>query len=190
MAGAAAGGTMRSTSITVPITISRRTITIVLKNTRTKARIGSITRNTGGMHSTGTRQPPRSTGSSVRAPGPGRLHPTPGVTAKVEVTEAVEELRRATSAVVVTARVQVTEAVEELKRVMSVVVAAARMRWMVLEEEEASALQVIGARRAEALPRAAPAVRGVRGAAAAVQEEPPEVEVAVVVAEAEAVAAN
>ena len=80
----------------------------------------------------------------------------------MEVTEAVEELRRATSIVVVTARVQATEGVESLKRVTSVAVAAARVPWMVLEEEEASVPPVTRASRAGALPRAAAAAQGRR----------------------------
>ena len=64
---------------------------------------------------------------------------------------------------------------------------------MVLEKEEVSEPPVIGARRAGALPRAAPAAQGRRGAAAAVhravvEEEPPEVVVEVAVAGAVAVA--
>ena len=107
--------------------------------------------------------------------------------------EAAEGLKPAISAVVV--KVQVTEVVESLKRATSVVVEAARMPWVALGMEEANVLPVIEVRRAGALPRAALAVRGVRGAAAAVdrgavEEDPLEVEdlkeaVAVVVGEQE-----
>src|SRR5512139_3606455 len=168
---------MRSTLITVPTTISRRTTTIIPRNTKTRIRTGSTTRNTGGMRSTGTRQLPRSTGSSVPAPEAGRPHPTPGVMAVVPVTGAVEGPRRATSAVGVTARVPVTGAAEGLRRATSVVGEAATMPWGVPEKGEASVLPATGARRAGALPRAALPAQGGRGAAAAVHraavEEPP-----------------
>ena len=150
-AGAVAGGTMRSISMRVPRTISRRTTTIIPRNTRTRIRTGSTTRNTAGMPSTRISQRLRSMGSRVREPGAGRPHPTHGVTAKVQVTKAVEGLKQATP----------------------VVAEVARAPWGVLEKGETSALPVIRARRAGALPRAALPVRGGRGAAAAVVEEPP-----------------
>ena len=80
--------------------------------------------------------------------------------------EAAEDLKPAISVVAV--KVQVTEVVESLKRVTSVVAEAARMPWVALGMEETNVLPVIEVRRAGALPRAALAVRGVRGAAAAV----------------------
>ena len=66
---------------------------------------------------------------------------------------------------------------------------------MVLEKEEVSEPPVIGARRAGALPRAAPAAQGLRRAAvhrAVAEEEPPEVveEVEVAGAVAAVVVAN
>ena len=74
------------------------------------------------MLSTGIRQQHRSMDSSVRGPVPGQPQRMHGATAKVQVTEAVEGLRRVTSVVVGTVKVlQVTEAVEELKRATSVV---------------------------------------------------------------------
>ena len=80
MAGVPGGGTTRSTSITVPTTISRRTITTIpiVPSPKQGIRIGSITRSTGGMPSTGIRERPRSTGSSVRVVGPGQVLQTPG----------------------------------------------------------------------------------------------------------------
>ena len=89
-----------------------------------------------------------------------------GVTAVAQGREAAEGLKPAISAVAV--KVQVTEVVESLKRATSVVAEAARMPWVALGMEETNVLPVIEVRRAGALPRAALAVRGVRGAAAAV----------------------
>jgi hypothetical protein len=80
--------------------------------------------------------------------------------------EAAEGLKPAISAVAV--KVQVTEVVESLKRATSVVAEAARMPWVALGMEETNVRRAIAARRAGALPRAALAVRGVRRAAAAV----------------------
>ena len=114
-------------------------------------------------------------GSSVRVQAPDQPLRTPEDMAVVQVKEVVGNLRPAISAVAV--KVQVTEVVESLKRVTSVVAEAARMPWVALGMEEANVLPVIEVRRAGALPRAALAVRGVRGAAAAVDraavEEPP-----------------
>ena len=128
--------------------------------------------------------------SSVQVPVPRQRHQTPGATAREQVAEALEELKRATSAVA--GRVQVAEALEDLKQATSVVAGAVRVPWVVLEREEVNALPVIGARRAGALPRVARAARRLRGAEVAVhrvavEEEPPEV--AVVVAAAAVVAA-
>ena len=102
----------------------------------------------------------------------------PGATAKGQVTEVLEDLKRATSVAA-----QAIRGVESPKPATSVVAEAVRVRWVVLEREEASVLRVIGARRAAVLPRVA---RGLRGAEAAVhrvavEEEPPR-EVAVVAA--------
>ena len=105
-------------------------------------------------------------GSSVPGPEPDQPHPTQGVTAVAQGREAAEGLKPAISAVAV--KVQVTEVVESLKRATSVVAEAARMPWVGLGMEETNVLPVIEVRRAGALPRAALAVRGVRGAAAAV----------------------
>jgi hypothetical protein len=90
---------MMSTSIIVNTTISRRTITIIPKNTRTRIRIGSITRNTVRVPNTGTSQQLRSMDSKVPGPGPGQGHQTPGATAKVQATEVVEALKPATAVV-------------------------------------------------------------------------------------------
>ena len=153
--GAAAGGTMRSTSTIANTTISRRTTTIVPNNTKTRVRIGSITPNTGGMPSTGIRQQPRSMDSRGRGPEAGRQPRTPGVTAVVPVKEVVEGLKRVTSVVAGTVKVQVTEgAVEELRPVTSVVAEARRVR-LVAAAEEANGRPAIAARRAVALPHAA-----------------------------------
>jgi len=100
--------------------------------------------------------------SSVQVPVPRQRHQTPGATARVQVAEALEDLRRATS----------------------VVAGAVRVPWVVLEREEASVHPVIGARRAGAPPRVARAARGLRGAEAAVEEEPPGVAAGAVVAAA------
>jgi hypothetical protein len=90
---------MKLTSIIVHTTISRRTITIIQKNTRTRIRIGSITRNTVRVPNTGISQQLRSLGSKVPGPGLGQGHQTPGATAKVQATEVVEALKPAIAAV-------------------------------------------------------------------------------------------
>jgi hypothetical protein len=54
--------------------------------------------------------------NSVRVPGPRQRHQTPGATAKVQVTKALEDLRRATSVVA-----QAIKVVESLKRATPVV---------------------------------------------------------------------
>ena len=111
VAGVVGGGIMRSTSIIVDRTILRGIITTIpiVRSPKQGIRIGSITRSTGGMPSTGIRQRHRSMGSSVRVPGAGRAHQTPGATAAAQ--GAPEGLKRATSAVA-----QAQEAVEGLKR--------------------------------------------------------------------------
>jgi hypothetical protein len=110
--------------------------------------------------------------NSVRVPEPRQRHQTPGATARVQGTKALEDLKRATSVVA-----QVIKVVESLKRATSVVAEAVRVPWVVLEREEASVLPVIGARRAGALPRI---VRAAQGHRVAVEGEPPEVAVEVV----------
>ena len=102
MVGAPAGDTMRSTSITISTTISRRTTTIDPSNISVAKAVrvnGSITRNTGEMPSTGIRERPRSMGSSVPGPGPGQAHRTPGALAAAQDREAVEGLKLAIAAV-------------------------------------------------------------------------------------------
>ena len=79
------------------------------------------------MPNTRTRERLRNLGSRVPGPGPGQAHQTPGATAKVQVTEGVEGLKRATSPVVATVKVQVTEAAEDLRRAISVVAEAVRL---------------------------------------------------------------
>ena len=181
-AGGAAGGTMRSISTRVPTTISRRTTTIILKNTRrNRIRAGSIIRRIERVPSIRTRTRHRSTGNSVPGPGAGQPHLTHGVTAVAEGREAAQDLRPVTSVVAGTVKVQVTEgAVEELRPVTSVVAEARRVR-LVAAAEEANGRPAIAARRAVALPHAARAVRGGLEAAAAVdraaaEEGPLEVE--------------
>jgi hypothetical protein len=127
--------------------------------------------------------------SSVQVPVPRQRHQMPGATARVQVTEALQDLKRATSVAA-----QVIKVVESLKPATSVVAEAVRVPWVVLEREEASVLPVIGARRAGALPRVARAALGLRRAEVAVhrvavEEEPPEVAVAVAVVAAAVVAA-
>ena len=121
-------------------------------------------------------------GSSVRGPEPDQPHLTQGVTAVAQGREAAQALKPAILAVA--ARVQATEAVGRPKRATSVVAEAVTMPWVALGMEETNVLPVIEVRRAGALPRAAVAVRGARGAAAAVHhgavEEVPVGAVAVV----------
>ena len=98
-------------------------------------------------------------GSSGLGLGAGQPHLTHGVTAVAEGREAAESLRPA----------------------ISVVAGEKRVLLVDLARAEASVLPVFAARRAGALPRAAPAVREGRGAAAAVgrvaaEENPLEVE--------------
>ena len=98
-AGAPAGETMRSTSITAGITISPGTITTmpIVPSPEQGIRTGSITRSTGGMPRTEIRQQPRSMGSSARVRWGGRQHQMPGV--MVVAQEVAEEARRAISVV-------------------------------------------------------------------------------------------
>ncbi len=88
---------------------------------RARSRIGNITRNTAGVPNTRTRKRPRNMGSSVRVAGLGRPLQMPGATARVRVTEVVQDPRRATSAVAV--KVQATGVAESLKQATSLVVA-------------------------------------------------------------------
>ena len=115
------------------------------------------------MPNTRTRERPRSLDSRVPGPDPGHRHQTPGATAKVQVTGAVEELKRATSV-----EAQARKVAEGHKPATSVVGGEKRVLLVDLARAEANVLPVIGARRAGALLRAALAVRGGRGAAAAV----------------------
>jgi hypothetical protein len=85
--------------------------------------------------------------------------------------EAAQDLKPAISAVAV--KVQVTEVVESLKRATSVVAEAARMPWVALGMEETNVLPVIEVRRAGALLPAA------AGHPAAVEEAPVAVAAAV-----------
>jgi hypothetical protein len=143
-AGGVDGEIMRSTSITVPTTISRRITTIILKNTRTRVRIGSITRSTGGMPSTRIRQRLRSMGSSVQDLEAGQLPQTPGATAVVQVRKVAEGHKPATS----------------------VVGGAVRVLLVDLAMAEAKGHRAIAARRAAVL------LPGVVGHPAAVEEPP------------------
>jgi hypothetical protein len=174
-----AGGTIRSMSIIALKTISRRTITIILRNTRinraARVRIGSITRNTARAPSIRTRTQPRNTGSSVPGPEPELLQPTPGVMAKVQVGKVAENHKPVTSVVV-----QATKPVESLKPAMPVEEGGKRALWVDLARAVANVLPVIRARGAGALRRAALEVQVGRraGAAvhrAAVEEDPLEV---------------
>jgi hypothetical protein len=101
-------------------------------------------------------------GSSVRGLGAGQPHLTHGVTAVAQGREAAENLRPAISVVA-----GVREVAEGLKPAISVVAGARGVR-LVAAAEETNGRPVIAVRRAGTLPRAAPAVREVRGAAAAV----------------------
>ena len=177
--GGVAGGTMRLMSMLVNKTISRKTITIIPRNIRRlrtpRIRIGSITRSIGRVPSIRTRTRLRSMGSSVPGLEAGRPHPTHGVTAKVQVTEVVEELKRATSV-----EAQARKVAEGHKPATSVVGGEKRVLLVDLARAEANVLPVIRARRAGVLPHAALPVREGRGAAAAVdrvavEEDPLEV---------------
>jgi hypothetical protein len=123
VAGVVGGGTMRSTSIIVDRTILRGTITTIpiVPSPKQAIRIGSITRNTGGMPSTAIRQRPRSMASSVRVAEPGQALQTPVGMAVAQVPEVVEGLKPAISAV------GQALAAGDLKRVTSVVEAAETM---------------------------------------------------------------
>jgi hypothetical protein len=90
---------MKSTSIIVGTTISRRTITIVPNSIKTRVRIGSITLNTARALNTGTSQQLRSLVNSVRVPGPGHLLQTPGGTIVAQGREGAQDLKPATEAV-------------------------------------------------------------------------------------------
>ena len=155
--GAAAGGIMRSTSIIVDRTISRRTTTIVPSSTKTRVRIGSITRNTGEVPNIPIRTRLRSMGSSVPGPGAEQPHRMRGALAVAQVQGVAAGLKPA----------------------ISVVAEAVKMPWAVLEKEEASVLPAIGARKAAPLLLAARDVsEGVDQAAVvevtvAAVEEPP-----------------
>jgi hypothetical protein len=154
VAGAVAGGTMRSISMRVDKTISRRTTTIVPNNTRARVRIGSITHRTGEVPSTRIRQRLRSMGSNVPGPEPGQLLQTPEDTAVVQGREGAESLRPATS----------------------VVAGGKRALLVDLARAEANVPRAIAARRAAVLLPAA-----VVGHPAAVEEPPAAAEEAAVV---------
>jgi hypothetical protein len=89
---------MRSTSIIVGTTISRRTITIVPNSIKTRVRIGSITLNTARALNTRISQQLRSSDSSVGVPGPGQRLQTPAGTVVAQEREGAEDLKPATAA--------------------------------------------------------------------------------------------
>jgi len=149
---------MRSTSTIASTTISRRTTTIVLNNTKTGVRIGSITPSTGGMPSTGIRERLRSMGSNVPVPEPGRPHQTHGATAVVQVKEGAEGLKSA----------------------IAVVAEAAKVLLADLTGEEASAPPATAAQKVVGLLPAALEVPGAVVDRAAVAAEAPEAVAAVV----------
>jgi len=113
--------------------------------------------------------------SSVRGPEAGRPHPTHGVTAKVQVTEAVEELKRATSVVA-----QARKVAEGHKPATSVVGGEKRVLLVDLARAEANVRRVIAARKAAVLLPAA-----VEEPPAAAEEPPAAAAVAEVVGEQE-----
>jgi len=92
----------------------------------------------------------------------GQPQPTHGVT-RVQAIEALEERKP-----VILVVAEVREVAEGLRPAMSVVAGGKRVLLVDLARVETNVLPVIGARRAGTLPRAALAVRGVRGAAPAV----------------------
>ena len=174
VAGAVAGGTMRSISMRVDKTISRRTTTIILKNTRrNRIRTGSITHRTGEVPNTRIRQRLRSMGSRARVQAPDQAPQRPEGTAVAQVEQVVESLKPATSVVA-----QVRKVVESLKRATSVVAGGKRALLVDLARAEANVRRAIVARRAAVLHPGA-----VVGHPAAVEEPPvAAVEAAVVVA--------
>jgi hypothetical protein len=175
---AVAGGTIRSISTRVPRTISRRTTTIILRNTRrNRIRTGSITQKTAKVLNTRIRRRLRSMDSSVPGPGAGQPLQRPEGTAVVQVRKVVEGHKPATSVVV-----QVRKVVESLKPATAVVAEGKRALLVDLARAEANVRRAIAARRAAVLlPRAVGHPAAVVGPPAAVAVA----EVAVVVAEGE-----
>jgi hypothetical protein len=123
---------MTSISIIALKTISRRTITITLRNTRRKRaariRTGSITRSIERAPSIRTSRRLRSMGSSVRVEAPDQPPQRPEGTAVAQVRKVVEGHKRATP-----------------------VVAGGKRALLVAAAEEANVRRAIAARRAAVL---------------------------------------